>query len=95
MHDVPRLQGDVLSGKQLPWFDAFPDTVTEDNDLGRVCGADIIGSHQCLGEGQAICPGDNMGPNLAVDRNARSLTLRLHLLHSYHGFLLAADVSRA
>ncbi len=95
MHYIPRLEGDVLSGKQLSWFDAFPDPVVEDDDLGWVGGAEVIGCHQRFGEGHAFRPGHDVVPDLTVDRNAWSLTLRLHLLHAQHGFLLASDVGRA
>jgi len=95
MHYIPRLQRDVLSGKQLPGFDALPDPVSQDDDLGWVGGAEVIGCHQSSGEGHAFRPGHDVIANFAVDRNAWSLTLRLHLLHSDHGLLLASDVGRA
>jgi hypothetical protein len=95
MHYISRSQGDVLSGKQLSWFDAFPDPVAEDDDLGWVGGAEVIGCHQRFGEGHAFRPRDDVVPDLAIDRNAWSLPLSLHLLHSDHGFLLAGDIGLA
>src|ERR1035441_7647448 len=88
LHDVPRLQGNVRAGQQLFGVNAVRDAVMQDDDLARVFGTVVIGGEHGLGEGQTFRPQDDPVPDLAVDRDARTLTLSLSLLHPHHRLLL-------